>query len=261
MSVEVTEEYTRSIIMFKSEPYTSVSSPVYSLPYWLVNDFPPPWNGIPDTERIKSDVQPTVNQAIGQFIQTVLDGGYYIAIKGVSVGVSYEVLNEKYVELIPPLGNGWYKFQRLRTVVSVVIDYNTTPSVWQSPIAPIMIIAIAVAVAIIIGGVGIYFALQNLTKETETHEQHYVLVNNTDEPQTWTLADGRTVTVPPHSFMDFTEKTEITKPPDYWGYVIPIIVIVGVIGGAAIIAPNAMDYFREERRRSEYLPPPPPPSE
>jgi hypothetical protein len=220
MSVTV-EEYTTSVVRLVSGEW---ATPVY-----FYGQRPSP----PTNDEVRSHfiADGQVDTAIGQFVRNMLDNGYTVTIHRYSVECNVVYLRTYGFPMFMPL-----RYQDVyKTEVAFQLDYTTDPSVWQSPIAPIIIIALAIAISLIIVAVGVYFALINLTKQTETHTQTETITNNGDVPINFTLSDGTVVTIPAHSSYTYTKTETTTGPPNWWAPVITIIGVVAVVAGTAAV--------------------------
>lgn len=181
-----------------------------------------------------------VDEALNGFKSKALEGGVTITVRGYTIVETHA----EYVRTITStVGFDKYVYH---TRVKLNVDFDSDTPITASPIAPLIILAIAIAIIIIAGG--IYFALINLTTSSSTVTTR--ITNPTNSAVTIHTPQGD-VTIPPGGTYTYTESA--TGPPAMWGWVIPIVVLIVVAAGALVVVPRLLP----ERRR-EYYPPPPP---
>ncbi|MCJ7630847.1 hypothetical protein MUP77_00375 [Candidatus Bathyarchaeota archaeon] len=137
-----------------------------------------------------------------------------------------------------------------RTHLVLTVDFDTDKPVMGSPLGSAITIGIAVAIGVIglLTGIGILLYLQGLVTYKSEVQQRTVLTNDSDEPQTFVLPDGTTVTVPPHSTYEYS-KTESTEGGGAsWIAQLPLIIIgIGAIIVAVVVIPPIIRSFRSEK--------------
>lgn len=172
-----------------------------------------------------------VDEAIGAFVRRALDDGYTLTILSYKVDICYERVYYVYQ------GMHGYSY---RTHTRLSIDFTTGTELGamakRSFAIPLFVWA-AVAIAIIILAAGGFFALQNLTTETETW-QKWGWVQN-PETGDWEYK--------------VVEEGTKTGPPEYWGTVLTAIGVVSVLALTVIIVPRLLPGPKSQQ------PPPPPP--
>ena len=168
--------------------------------------------------RFISDGQ--VSVALGKFVQEIVDNGFQCTVLSYNVQVCYQ----RSPEIRQP--GGYVHGYEYKTHTRLSVDFQTTSEALVPFFTPIVIIAIAKAIALIIAataiGAAIYFALQNLTTTEKSYEK-WDWVRNPDTGG-WEWKPVETG----------SEK----GPPDWWGSVITIVGVVGVIAVAVLVIPR-----------------------
>lgn len=181
---------------------------------WGLRAAIPYWPSPPTIEEIKrrfiEDGQ--LNKALGEFVRKMLEGGYTVTILGYNVEVS--------IELVRKFTAYPFNYCVWRTWVTLTVDFTSKPEITvKAPAAAWLIIAIAAAIAIILAGVGAYYALRNLTTR-ETKTVKYSWVHN---PATCH-----------YEWLPVEESSE-KGPPEWWSYVTGLIVVTVALGATLII--------------------------
>jgi len=170
---------------------------------------------VPSVEEIREHfITDNLNQALGEFVRKMVDGGYQTTILNYAVDIDLHLIRKR-VHL-----RAGATFFTYRTHVTLTVDFTTDKPLAESPLPPI--VWIAISAAIIILSAGVYFALQNLS--TTSSIVKYILTNPSDEPVTVTV-DDQTITIPPGGEFTYTEK-EKTAPLGG----LTTILIVGIAG-------------------------------
>lgn len=137
-----------------------------------------------------------VDRAIGEFVTEMLNQGYTITILDYGVDAHAEVLRRwstgGYVD---------HYYAECRTHTSLWVDFQSDPECFlvESPLTvlPSVIFAIGVAIAVIISGAGVFYALQNLTTTKKTYEKWEWVQNPDTEEWEWKRVEKKTVQEPP----------------------------------------------------------------
>jgi len=190
-------------------------------PYWLNTG-----NGeLPPTDdEIKAAFNSNVEKAIGAMSRSALDHGYTITVTSYNVAVSNKIV-----------GTYGEKLTCYQVSIDCAIFYSATIPAVASPLAPLILIAIAVAIILL--GIGGYNFLTNLNRPTvDEHTTKLKFSNTCPYPVTVTLPDGSTVVVPAGSSIDY-EKTEKTETPNNWGSLIgmAVVAVIGIVTAVYVI--------------------------
>lgn len=164
-----------------------------------------------------------VSEALGTFIQEIVDQGYTCAILRYKTQVCYE----RSPEIIHP--PGYYHGYEYKTHTRLSVDFQTTAESLLPVFPPLVIAAIGLAIALIIGSVGIYYALRNLTTQEKSYEKWSWVYNpNTGQWEWMPVETG-------------TEK----GAPEWWGTVLTAVGVVSVVILAAVILPRVLPARKE----------------
>ncbi len=169
-----------------------------------------------------------VSEALGKFVQEIIDKGFQCTVLSYKVQVCYERR--------PIPSTGYYHGYQYRTHTRLSIDFQTNAEVLDPFFTPIVIVALGKIIALIIAallvGAGIYFALQNLTTTEETYEKWEWVQNPDTGDWEWKPV----------------ETGSKKAPPDWWGTVFTIVGIVGVIVVAAVVVPKLIPQRQRQKR-------------
>lgn len=115
---------------------------------------------------VKGQFLQHVPAAIGGFIQQLLDSNAdYATVTSYEVDIHTETISIRDISHIKGVQHLVGTFQ-VSTELNVY--FKTDYPLAESPIAPTMVVAISVAIAIILAGVGAFMALKGLTTTTKT---------------------------------------------------------------------------------------------
>lgn len=168
----------------------------------------------PSDAEIKShfDSDGKVAEAIGEFVQKMVDAGHQVTILGYSTQVGKEFIRSG-------MTGGYidHYWKEYRTHVRLVIDFTSTPECFltESPLIVTSgaIVAIGIAIGAIITAAGVFYALQNLTTVKET----YTIYGWVKNPNT-----GEWEYIP-------VEEGEKTRPPEWSAYTPAIIIVIALL--------------------------------
>ncbi|MBA7654218.1 hypothetical protein ES703_62094 [subsurface metagenome] len=172
-----------------------------------------------------------VTLAIGEFIKTMIDEGYATTVLRYDVHVGYELIRPAF-----RVGPRWVP-AIYRTHTRLSVDFTSDPECFltESPFALTagVIIAIGIAIGIIIGSVGVFYALQNLTT-TERIDEVWGWVQH-PETGVW---EYRVIGIR-------TEKA----PPEWWAETITLTIVgvVAALAAAAVVAVVVIPRILPER--------------
>lgn len=152
-----------------------------------------------------------VSDAIGLFVQQILDKGYTVTVLGYSTSICYAKSNEVH----PP--GSYTHYYEYKTHTRLTVDYQTNAPVWVQQAGTLnpfvltawMIIAIGIAIAAVAVGVGGYFALQNLTKTEKSYEEWGWVLNPNTGVWEWRIV----------------KSGKESGPPDWFAWVIPVVAL------------------------------------
>lgn len=192
--------------------------------------------GAPTDASLKAGLEATgtIQTALDALVAKASEGGLAVTIRTYTI----QLLKSEYLRTVSGGYQGVDK-DYYRTHLVLTVDFDTDKPIMGSPIAFAIIVAIAVAISVmaLLTGIGIVLYLQGLSTYKSETTQRTVLANNSDSPQTFTLPDGTTVTVPAHSTYEYS-KTESTEGGGASIIAQLPLIIVGtvVILGAVIVA-------------------------
>lgn len=207
------------------------------------------WEPLPDlpsTLEVQSHFvnDGKIDEGLAKFLRGMIDGGYTTTLLG--AGYRTQVCYQRSQEIVAIYTHGY----RYRTHTRLSVDFTTDPAIMASPLAPIVAALIVKLIAIIVAGVVVYALLKDLFTESTTVTDHFkqTFDNPTDQPVTYTLPDGTKVTIPPHGTYTYegTHTESTTGPPDWWGNVLTIIGVVGIIVVAVVVVPKLIPKRKEK---------------
>lgn len=164
-----------------------------------------------------------VSLAMGEFVKTMIDEGYATTMLRYNVQVGYELLR-------PAFRTGAYTWAPAlyRTHVRLSVDFTSDPECFLTESLIVLtagvILAIGKAIAWIIlalgVGLGVFFALQNLT----TVEENYDKFGWVQNPETgeWEFR--------------LIETGTKKAPPEWWGDVLTVVGVVAAVAAAVVVA-------------------------
>lgn len=161
--------------------------------------------------------------AIGAFVRKFLDMGYNCTVLGYKAVVCLEEKGP-----IPVPGQPYYVQKLYHTHTRLTIDYTTDapePTVGDAKALFPVIIAQAIVALIIIVAIGLASGVEqwfnNMSKEETTDEEFGWVQNPGTGEWEWVVVSRK----------------KTTAPPDWWGYVIPIVALMGIGAGVYLIVP------------------------
>lgn len=167
-----------------------------------------------------------IDNALSQFVSQYVQEGYQIGLRDYNVTAHAN-----------PIPRNPTQPQFYYTTATLSFSYTSDKPIpeFEGGIQSLqIIIIIAVIAAFIIGGVLLVDVFNNLTTTHTTTTKNMVWTNPNDYPVTVHTPDGD-ITIPAHGTYTTTQTIDTTKPPDYWGWVIPIVALIGAGAGVYII--------------------------
>ena len=185
----------------------------------------------PSIDEVKSHFinDGKVAEGLGEFAKKMLDEGYTVTLLGYRVQICYE--------RSPHMQFGYYHYYQYRTHTRLSVDFTTQPEITELEVVRLVPLfvwgAIAIAIIIIAAylGASAYQFLNNMSTQTETYEKWGWVQN--PETGEWEYK--------------ITEQGTKTGPPEWWSYVIPIVVIGVAVVGAVLVIPPIVRAFRPEK--------------
>jgi len=199
---------------FKSTWVWKAKSDVYAL---APNQAPPTPSEI--AEKLIYGANAPIVQAMNRFLIEMQKGGNPATIGHWVVNANAVYVGYEIHDVAPRVQEAWNKYQ---TEIQLRMDFYTEKAVAGSPIAPLIILAIAAAIIILTSAVaaGIYFALKNLTTTESTVTTETIEYNPDGTIKTKTTTTEKT-TAPPTA--------AITTPWIIIG-VVAIVIVIGFFG-------------------------------
>lgn len=146
--------------------------------------------------RLRFESDGKVAEAMGEFVQRMLDEGYEVTLLGYSTEITKQFIRSGHTG-----GYIDHYWKEYKTHTKLIVEFRSNPECFLTA-SPLVITAGAIyaigkAIAIIIVAAGVWYALQNLTTTKKTYEK-YGWVQNPDTGEwEWQVVEEITETKPP----------------------------------------------------------------
>jgi hypothetical protein len=141
-----------------------------------------------------------IGDAINAFKAKAAEGGITVTVRGYNI----DLLRAEYLRTVSGGSQGVDK-DVYHTHLTLRVDFDTDKPITQSPILPLMVLAIAVGIALIVGAIGLVVYFNNLS--TSKSEVKTLVTNPNDTPVDVTIG-GKTYTIPAHGTLETSETIE-----------------------------------------------------